>query len=185
MSIPTASRLLAALTAAAPAVLAGVLVAACGTSPPGAAPEVPAGQAVIVRVVDGDTVVARLRSGEERVRLIGIDTPETKKPDTPVECFGAESSARLGQLLPAGTTVRFERDVDERDRYGRLLAYAHRLGDDLFVNRAMVAEGFAASYTVPPNVAHAADFDAAARAARRSGLGLWGRCGGNHRPAPP
>jgi micrococcal nuclease len=177
---------------AALAVLVALLTA-CGWAPrvpvgPGASgPDAGAGagEAAVVRVIDGDTLVARLGPDEEHVRLIGIDTPETKKPGTPVECFGVEASAHLTELLPPGTVIRLERDIEDRDRYGRLLAYVHRLPDDLFVNHAMVADGFAAAYTVPPNVARVDEIGEAARAARSAGLGLWGRCGGGHEPAPP
>src|SRR4051794_35148646 len=78
----------------------------------------PVGEARVVRVIDGDTVVVRLSSGEEHVRLIGIAPPETHNPGTPVECFGPEASARMTALLPAGTAVRLERDEEARDRYG-------------------------------------------------------------------
>ena len=80
---------------------------------------------------------------EERVRLIGIDTPETHVEDGPPECFGPEASAFTAGLLPAGTAVRLERDVVGRDDYGRLLAYVHRLDDGLFVNLAIVHQGYA------------------------------------------
>jgi micrococcal nuclease len=154
-----------------------------GAASEGAGPPSP-GTARMVRVVDGDTLIAAFGPVEERVRLIGIDTPETKKPDTPVECFGPEASARLGDLLPEGEPLRLERDIEERDRYGRLLAYVYRAADNLFVNEALVADGYAATATFPPNTAHRDDLDAAARGARLAGAGLWPRCGGAHRPAP-
>jgi micrococcal nuclease len=144
-----------------------------------------AGEAVVTRVVDGDTIVAHLGDEDETVRLLGIDTPETKKPNSPIECFGPEAAAQLAELLPEGTVVRLERDVDERDRYGRLLAYVHRSADDLFVNNAMAAGGFATGLRIPPNVARTAELAEAATAARSAGLGLWGRCGGGHEPLPP
>ena len=174
-------------TTAAVLALAIAVAVACGARPPagGPAAEGPPGSATVVRVVDGDTLVAHLPAGDETVRLIGIDTPETKKPGTPVECFGAEASAHLEELAPPGTAVRLERDVDERDRYGRLLAYVFRGPDDLFVNRAMAEDGFAAAYTVPPNVARTDEVLAASRDARRAGRGLWGSCGGGHEPARP
>src|SRR6476469_2975663 len=80
------------------------------------------GRATVTRVVDGDTIVVRIGGRDENVRVLGIDTPETHKPDTPVECYGPEASNRLVALLPAGTVVRLVRDVESRDRYGRLLA---------------------------------------------------------------
>jgi micrococcal nuclease len=138
-----------------------------------------AADATVVRVVDGDTLVVASEGEEERVRLIGIDTPESVKPGTPVECFGKEASAHLTDLLPEGTPVRLERDVEARDRYERLLAYVYRAEDDLFVNRTMVAEGYAQPATYPPNVAHTEELVAAGRLAREEGLGLWAACGGD------
>ena len=92
--------------------------------------------ATVRRNVDGDTISVSLtvpltadpakRSRNETVRLIGIDTPETKRPDTPIECFGKKASAATASLIPPGTLIRLERDVEERDRYGRILAYVFR-----------------------------------------------------------
>ena len=130
----------------------------------------------IVRVVDGDTVVAHLPGGDERVRLIGIDTPETVDPRKPVQCFGREASNRTKALLPKGTPIRLERDAEARDRYGRLLAYVFRSGDGTFVNLALAEEGFAHQLTIPPNVAYADRFGAATAAARSAGRGLWSAC---------
>jgi micrococcal nuclease len=135
------------------------------------------GAASIVRVVDGDTVRVQLGGREETVRLIGIDTPETVDPRSPVECFGEQASARTKALLPAGTGVRLVADVEPRDRYDRLLAYVYR-DDGTFVNLALVADGFASVLTYPPNVAHESEFTAAAAEARDEGRGLWGACGG-------
>lgn len=141
-----------------------------GTSTP------PPGTASIAHIVDGDTVRVKIAGREERVRLVGIDTPESVKPGTPVQCFALAASARLKALLPEGSAVRLVRDVEQRDRYGRLLAYVYRARDDLFVNLALVREGYAVVLTVPPNVAHADEFVAAARDARQEGRGLWSRC---------
>jgi micrococcal nuclease len=111
------------------------------------------------------------------VRLIGIDTPETVAPDRPDECFGAEASRHLADLAPPGTALRLERDVEARDQYDRLLAYVYRARDGLFLNLAQVAGGFAEPLAYPPNVAHRADFERAAREARATGAGLWTACG--------
>ena len=156
-----------------------LLLAVTGCGDPGAsgATGTP-GRATVVRVVDGDTVVVRLGGREEHLRLIGIDTPESVDPRKPVQCFGREASRRLKALLPEGTVVRIERDVEQRDHFGRLLGYLWRAGDDLFVNRAMVADGFAHPLSIPPNVAYGGQFAAAAAAARTSGLGLWRACPG-------
>ena len=146
------------------------------TSPPGAA--------VVTRVVDGDTLRVRLGRTDERVRLIGIDTPESVKPGTPVECFAKEASAHTAELVPPGTAVRLVRDVEARDRYGRLLAYVYRSSDGLFVNLALARDGYAAPLTIPPNVAHAEEVAAASGRARQAGRGLWSRCGGPHQSSP-
>ena len=140
-------------------------------------PPAGAGAASVVRVVDGDTVAVRLGRREETVRLIGIDTPETVDPRSPVECFGEEASARTKALLPAGTGVRLVADVEARDRYDRLLAYVYR-DDGTFVNLALVEDGYASVLTYPPNVAHQSEFTAAAARARDEGRGLWSACGG-------
>jgi micrococcal nuclease len=161
--------------------LACTAVAACGA---GGGTAAAPGQADVVRVVDGDTIVVRIagQAADERVRLIGIDTPEAVDPRTPVMCFGAEASARARELVPEGTRVQLVRDVEPRDRYNRLLAYVYRADDGLFVNLVMVEEGFAAVSTYPPNVAHTEAFTAAAAAARAEGRGLWGACGGHDVP---
>jgi len=128
---------------------------------------------VVERVIDGDTIVV---SGGERVRLIGIDTPETVKPGSPVECFGREASRRLDELLPAGTDVLLVADVDARDRYDRTLSYVYREHDGLFVNASLVGDGYAYAYTVPPNVAHAEEFADLQGEAQASDRGLWSAC---------
>jgi len=135
------------------------------------------GGATVERVVDGDTIIVHVGGRRERVRFIGMDTPESVKPNTPVQCFAIAASNRTKQLLPAGTVVRLVGDVEQRDKYKRLLAYVYRARDNLFINLSLVHDGYAVPYTFPPNVAHAAEFVDSAAAARRSGLGLWSRCG--------
>jgi micrococcal nuclease len=128
----------------------------------------------VVRVVDGDTIQVRLEGGRtERVRYIGIDTPESVKPGTPVQCF-AKKASHFNAGLVAGRDVTLKTDAEERDRYGRLLAYVYA-GPE-FVNRELVARGYARTLTIPPNVAHADEFARLARRAREAGLGLWRAC---------
>src|SRR5437763_6436018 len=92
-----------------------------GTPGPGQAVD-----ATVVRVVDGDTIKVRLAGGAlERVRYIGVDTPESVKPGTPVQCY-AEAASAFNHRLVAGRAVRLVADVEARDRYGRLLAYVYR-----------------------------------------------------------
>ena len=157
-------------------VVALVVVGAACRQLDAPAPE-QAGAATVVKVVDGDTIRVRIQGGEEPVRLIGIDTPETHGPGGLRECFGAEAAEQLAALLPEGTAVRLVRDVEARDRYDRLLAYVYRASDGLFVNLAMASEGYATTLTYAPNVAHADEFVAAVRSAREESKGLWQRCG--------
>ena len=131
-----------------------------------------------MQVVDGDTVDVAIGGRDERVRLIGIDTPETHVEDGPPECYGPEAAAFTRSLLPAGIVVRLERDVVGRDDYGRLLAYVYRAGDDVSVNETIVRDGFARPLTIVPNDTFAGRFVAAATAAEASGLGLWSACRG-------
>lgn len=121
----------------------------------------------VTRVVDGDTFELE---GGERVRLIGVNAPESVKPNSPVECFGKEASAFLKALL-TDREVRLERDVSERDRYGRLLRYAY-LGE-LFVNEYIVREGYATAASFPPDVARQDTLRAAELQARAEQKGLW------------
>ncbi len=134
--------------------------------------------ATVGYVVDGDTIDVVIDGREERVRLIGIDTPETKKRNTPIECFGPEASAFTESLLPVGTPVRVERDTVNRDDFGRLLGYVYRADDGIFVNYEIVRQGFAQPLTIEPNSTHAELFVDASRAAERADLGLWGACSG-------
>jgi micrococcal nuclease len=133
-------------------------------------------RARVTRVVDGDTVKVTLDGRRDTVRYIGIDTPEDVKPGVPVQCFALRAAAR-NRALVGGHTVLLRFDRSPRDRYGRLLAYVYRAGDGLFVNAALVSEGFARTRPFPDNRAHAGLFarlDARARAQR---TGLWARCG--------
>ena len=159
-----------------------VLAAACaqGSDPaaPTTTPKPSDTNAVVVRVIDGDTVDLRFGNRRERVRLIGIDTPETKKPNTPIQCFGPEASDFTKQLLAAGTTVLVRRDAEARDDYGRLLGYLYRSSDGLFANLELVRLGYARPLTIAPNNAFASDFVQAAREAEATNLGLWAACSG-------
>ena len=153
--------------------LAGTVVLVACSPPP---PSSPAEPARVVAVVDGDTVEVAVGGRTERVRLLGIDTPETVDPDRPVGCFGPEASARTAALLPDGTEVVLERDVEGRDHFGRLLAYVFRADDDTFVNEVLVAEGYAEVLVIEPNGAYAERLRTAESSARASGAGLWGSC---------
>jgi micrococcal nuclease len=124
----------------------------------------------VVRVADGDTIRVALAGGrEERVRYIGIDTPEI----TADECYADEATAFNARLV-AGRRVRLVLDAEERDRYGRLLAYVY--AGEVLVNAELVREGYAQPLTVPPNVRFEDRFARLARDARLAGKGLWASC---------
>lgn len=145
------------------------IVAACAA--PSSAPV----DVVVAKVIDGDTLDVDIPGfGRERVRLIGIDTPETMKPGQEPECFGPEATRRAEELLPAGTRVRLERDVEARDPYDRLLAYVYR-GSDM-VNLTLAREGFARALSIPPNTAFTAEMAGAVAQAKRQATGLWASC---------
>jgi micrococcal nuclease len=141
---------------------------------PKPAPAAPAAPAAgtplrsVVRIVDGDTLVL---DGNERVRLIGINTPESVDPRRPVQWYGKEAAAWTRKEL-AGKKVRLAFDVEPKDKYGRTLAYVF-LENGTFFNLRLVEEGYAFSYPYPPNVAHVEEFRAAERKAREAGRGLW------------
>ena len=158
------------MRAGAASCLGLLAVAAVAGCTPDAAPST----GVVERVVDGDTVDVVLGDRHERVRLIGIDTPEVYVAEGPPECYGPEASAFTKQLLPEGTEVRLERDVVGRDDYGRLLAYVYLAVDGRMANEMIVAAGVAQPLTIPPNSTFAARFVAAARDADAAWIGLWG-----------
>lgn len=127
-------------------------------------------EVIVKRIVDGDTIV--LENGQ-KVRYIGIDTPESVDPRRGVQCFGKEASAR-NKTLVEGKSVRLEKDVSEVDRYGRLLRYVY-LGD-IMVNEALVREGFAYASSYPPDVAYDERLRSAETLAKIAQAGLWGSC---------
>jgi micrococcal nuclease len=132
-----------------------------------------AASATVTRVVDGDTVEARIGDEVEDVRLIGIDTPETVKPEAPVECFGPQASSFTHRLLE-GRRVRLVFGVERRDVYSRLLAYVY-IGHS-FANAILVRRGLARTLPIPPNTGYRALFEHLQTEAARSGRGLWGAC---------
>lgn len=149
----------------------------------------PASAVVLVtRVVDGDTIEVRIGGRDEYVRLIGVDTPETVKPDTPVQCFGERASHFTKRRL-TGRRVRLVFGVERHDVYGRLLAYVYladrtlaapqphksRQRDRLF-NAILVRRGLARSLTIPPNDRFAPRFRRLELVAARAGRGLWSAC---------
>lgn len=200
LSLRVARR--AVLAAASAGVLLG-FVSGCDTAGPGAnggegsgdargadvaAPgAVPRGaqRAVVVRIVDGDTLVVRAAAkgralastSPVTVRLLEIDTPETKKPNTPVECYGREATAFTERLVPEGSSVWVLADEDLRDRFGRVLLYLWT-GDGRFVNREIVRSGHARAVLFEPNDAYIDTMRAAEREAHAARRGLWSACAG-------
>lgn len=126
--------------------------------------------AVVKKVVDGDTI--ELENGQH-VRYIGIDTPESKKPNTPIQCFAIEASKRNVELVE-GKQVRLVKDVSHTDRYDRLLRYVYV--DGVFINKQLVEEGYAFARSYPPDIAFQKDLQAAEGHAREQHKGLWAQC---------
>ena len=162
---------------AAPALLLALALPGCsdeledGLSQPSQAPA--PGETVradVTRHTDGDTFWL---SGIGKVRLIGVDTPEVFGER---ECYGRRASAFVERTVPVGARVRYRLGVEERDRYGRALAYVW-LRDGRFLNRLLLARGYAQPLTIPPNVEYEDMFVRAARRAREAARGLWGRPG--------
>jgi len=129
----------------------------------------------VLDVVDGDTIQVSIDDRRYTVRYIGIDTPETVRPNHPVEWMGPEATA-ANEALVAGKTVYLEKDVSETDSYGRLLRHVY-LADGTMVNLELVRQGYAHAGSYPPDVKHQERLDQAEREAREAGRGLWGREG--------
>ncbi len=136
--------------------------------------------AVVLRVVDGDTILVRILGAAdrptrrtERVRYIGVDAPESVKPDAPVDCYGKDAAAyNRGQV--EGRRVRLVSDQEPRDRYGRTLAYVYLNGR--FINAELVRNGFARTLEIEPNTSKAAYLARLERVAIRTSRGLWRAC---------
>jgi micrococcal nuclease len=170
------------------AVLVAAVLAAChaAPSPAPASPLAPVGEierARVVRVVDGDTIIVDRGRGDERLRYIGIDTPEEALGGTPRE-FLAEEATAANERLVGGREVLLERDLSEHDRFDRLLRYvwvedATQPTGLLLVNLALVAAGYAQVATFPPDVRYVDHYLDAQRRARDQGLGLWAEGAGS------
>lgn len=136
--------------------------------------DVPDGFSPVVKAIDGDTIDVREDGMVERVRLLGVNTPETVDPRRPVQCFGREAKEKTAELV-AGKSVKLEPDPLQanRDKYQRLLRYVY-LPDGRMLNQVLVEEGYAFEYTYQSQMySHQADFKAAQAAARAAGRGLW------------
>lgn len=129
----------------------------------------------VTRVIDGDTIEIE---GGQRVRYIGIDTPETVDPRRPVGCFGKEASEENKRLIE-GKDILLVKDVSDTDKFGRLLRYVYINMEDnktIFVNDHLVRQGYARASTYPPDVKFTDRFLQAEREARKDGRGLWQKC---------
>lgn len=142
-------------------------------------------QATVLRAVDGDTLEIRLDGQKERVRLIGVDTPETHHPSKPVQYFGPEAAAYTAQVLTAGRTVWLQKDKTDRDRYGRLLRYlwltapssASPSNDEIaaqMFNAQLVIGGYAVPKAYAPDLRYVGLFTDLSQAPRSEGRGVWG-----------
>ena len=135
-------------------------------------------EAVVVRLVDGDTLRLRGRGTgplppeSTRVRVLLVDTPETQQEQ---ECFGEQAAARAAELLPAGASVRVQADRDPEDRFGRALLHVWN-ADGVNVGEALVREGYATVLQLDPNELYLDRFEAAEDEAREAGRGLWSAC---------
>jgi micrococcal nuclease len=129
---------------------------------------------LVTKIIDGDTIRVSVRGKSESVRLLSIDTPETKDPRKPVQCFGSEATKKM-QTFVNGKYVRLvdDRSQGQRDKYQRLLRYAY--DGNVFVNREMVAQGYAFSYKQYPTK-YLNEFNKLEQQAREKNLGLWNKC---------
>jgi micrococcal nuclease len=140
------------------------------------------GRGTVVRVLDGDTLDIEIAGATERVRLIGVDTPEIahpamgSRPANPAECYGDAAKRYTASLFPEGTQVELARDVVPRDDYGRLLAYVYRHDDRIFLNYELARQGYAQPLTIEPNSAFRERIVDAAVRAEHEGAGLWSAC---------
>ncbi len=129
----------------------------------------------VTQVVDGDTVVVEVAGRDTKVRYIGVDTPESVKPGSPVQCF-AKRAASFNRQLVLGRTVRLAFGLERRDRYGRLLAYVSVGGRS--VNEALLRGGYARTLEIEPNTGRATRYRKLEEEAQAAGRGLWGACNG-------
>ncbi len=128
--------------------------------------------AVVVRVIDGDTVQVKLASGKrEKVRIIGIDTPETVDPRKPVQCFGKEASAKMKKLLTRKKVTLIKNPAEDTDKYKRLLRYVDLKTED--IGASMIRDGYAFSYKQYPHP-RLEDYNVLESEAREQNKGLWG-----------
>lgn len=127
----------------------------------------PCRAAIVVRIGDGDTFVVNLDGVQETVRIIGIDTPESRKPNTPVQCYAEQAADYLAGLMPVGSTVVLQVGREPRDRFNRLLAYVWKDGQP--IAEQLLVRGYARTMAIRPNTDRAAHYDALMRDAQQGG----------------
>lgn len=130
-------------------------------------------KAVVNKVIDGDTIKVEFKAGEyETIRLLLIDTPETVSPNVPEQPFGKEASDFMKQTLIKDTVIEIERGIEERDKYGRLLAYVWKDGKN--INEELLRQGLArVAYVYEPNTKYLDEFKKAEQEAKEKGIGIW------------
>lgn len=169
-------------------IVSALLIALCGTVLSASAefiPLLPTKRPILAYVVDGDTIAIRIDRRIEKVRLIGVNTPESlrnkqsaiqaKRSNRDIKTIlemGRRAKNSLKDLLPKGSEVRLEYDVQKRDKYGRLLAYVYRT-DNTMINEEIVLRGYAQIRTIPPNVKYADRFSRALAKSQKAKRGLW------------
>lgn len=154
-------------------ILGGVFLYAHGM--PGTPPRSQPGLYHVSRFVDGDTIAVDMNGHQEKVRMIGVDTPETHKPNTPVQCYGPQAAAFTKQVI-GRQSVRLVSDpqTTDRDRYDRLLRYVY-LPDGTNLDEQLIRQGYGFYYPYFP-FTKSAQFDAAERTAMAEHKGLWSSC---------
>ena len=129
-------------------------------------------EATFVRVVDGDTLIANIDGKEEYVRLILVDTPETKHPKQPVQPFGPEASAFMEHTYKPSDTIQLEYGPEKRDIYDRILAYVYTEDGDMF-NKLLLKKGLARVAVYPPNDKYVDEFRKLEQKAKKQKIGIW------------
>jgi len=150
---------------------------------------IPSKKPILNYVVDGDTISVHINGEAEKVRLIGIDTPESRRNDraklqaerskrdvATIVQMGKKAKEVLKEILPKGTELRIEYDVQKRDKYGRLLAYVYKT-DNTMINEEMLRQGYAQLLTIPPNVRYVERFRKVLTKSQKEGRGFWGSGG--------
>jgi micrococcal nuclease len=153
------------------AVISVAALAAVGAVVRGGSPGADDHHGEVVRVIDGDTLIAEVGGEETTIRLLNIDTPETKHPDQPVQCLGPEATEFLTERLPAGTEIELEYDQERTDRYDRTLAGVFESGS--LINAEIAREGLGVPVLFEPNDRFLPEVEEAFEAAQRDGAGLF------------